>query len=49
MGTVAYRAEPRVDGYIAAQHDTLNEPALLRMVEQIIANSRAGGWRRLKT
>jgi hypothetical protein len=27
---------------------TLNAPALQRMFEQIIANNRAGGWRRLK-
>jgi hypothetical protein len=27
---------------------TLNAPALRRMFEQIIANNRAGGWRRLK-
>jgi hypothetical protein len=28
--------------------ETLNAPALQRMFEQIIANNRAGGWRRLK-
>jgi hypothetical protein len=28
--------------------ETLNEPALKAMFEQIIANNRAGGWRRLK-
>ena len=28
--------------------DTLNATALRRMFEQIIANNRAGGWRRLK-
>jgi hypothetical protein len=28
--------------------EPLNEPALQRMFEQIIANNRAGGWRRLK-
>jgi hypothetical protein len=28
--------------------DTLNAAALRRMFEQIIANNRAGGWRRLK-
>jgi hypothetical protein len=28
--------------------DTLNAPALRAMFEQIIANNRAGGWRRLK-
>jgi len=33
-----------------AVHDgePLNEAALRRMFEQIIANNRAGGWRRLK-
>jgi hypothetical protein len=30
------------------EHDTVNGPALQRMFEQIIANNRAGGWRRLK-
>jgi hypothetical protein len=28
--------------------EPLNAPALRRMLEQIIANNRAGGWRRLK-
>ena len=28
--------------------DTINEPALLAMFRQIIANNRAGGWRKLK-
>jgi hypothetical protein len=28
--------------------ETLNAPALKRMFDQIIANNRAGGWRRLK-
>jgi hypothetical protein len=28
--------------------DTLNATALRKMFEQIIANNRAGGWRRLK-
>jgi hypothetical protein len=28
--------------------ETLNAPALRTMFEQIIANNRAGGWRRLK-
>ena len=28
--------------------ETLNAGALRRMVEEIIANNRAGGWRRLK-
>jgi hypothetical protein len=30
------------------EHDPLNGPALQRMLEQVIANNRAGGWRRLK-
>jgi hypothetical protein len=30
------------------QGETMNEGALRRMFEQIIANNRAGGWRRLK-
>jgi hypothetical protein len=28
--------------------EEINEPALLAMVRQIIANNRAGGWRKLK-
>ena len=28
--------------------DTINAPALTAMLEQIIANNRAGGWRKLK-
>jgi hypothetical protein len=31
------------------QGGTLNAPALKAMFEQIIANNRAGGWRRLKS
>ncbi|MDQ6747137.1 MAG: DUF1801 domain-containing protein [Candidatus Dormibacteraeota bacterium] len=30
------------------QGDRVNGPALSRMIKQIIANNRAGGWRRLK-
>ena len=30
------------------QGNTINEPALLAMFRQIIANNRAGGWRKLK-
>jgi hypothetical protein len=30
------------------QGDAINAPALKRMVQQIIANNRAGGWRRIK-
>ena len=29
--------------------ETLNAPALLAMLRQIIANNRAGGWRKLRT
>ena len=28
--------------------DTINEPALTAMFRQIIANNRAGGWRKIK-
>jgi hypothetical protein len=28
--------------------ETINEKALLAMLRQIIANNRAGGWRKLK-
>lgn len=30
------------------QQDTINAPALIEMFRQIIANNRAGGWRKLK-
>ena len=30
------------------QDESINEPALLAMFRQIIANNRAGGWRKLK-
>ena len=30
------------------QGDTINAPALTAMLRQIIANNRAGGWRKLK-
>ena len=30
------------------QGETINAPALAAMFEQIIANNRAGGWRKLK-
>jgi hypothetical protein len=33
---------------MAAAQPPVNERALSRMFEQIIANNRAGGWRRLK-
>ena len=29
--------------------ETINAPALIAMLRQIIANNRAGGWRKLKT
>ena len=29
--------------------DSINEPALTAMLSRIIANNRAGGWRKLKT
>ncbi|TDK28130.1 DUF1801 domain-containing protein [Arthrobacter crusticola] len=35
--TVAYR-----------QGETVNAPALTAMIRQIVANNRAGGWRRIK-
>jgi hypothetical protein len=28
--------------------ETINEPALLAMFRQIVANNRAGGWRKIK-
>ncbi len=31
------------------QGDPINRPALTAMLKQIIANNRAGGWRKLKT
>jgi hypothetical protein len=30
------------------ENEPVNAPALQRMLEQIIANNRAGGWRKLK-
>jgi hypothetical protein len=30
------------------EDEPINEPALLAMFQQIIANNRAGGWRKLK-
>jgi hypothetical protein len=30
------------------QSETINAPALSAMFRQIIANNRAGGWRKLK-
>lgn len=31
-----------------AQGETINRPALIAMLRQIVANNRAGGWRKLK-
>jgi len=31
-----------------SQNETINAPALTAMFKQIIANNRAGGWRKLK-
>ena len=31
------------------QGESINAPALTRMLQQIVANNRAGGWRRLKS
>jgi hypothetical protein len=30
------------------QNETVNAPALTAMFKQIIANNKAGGWRKLK-
>jgi len=30
------------------QGEAINRPALTAMLKQIVANNRAGGWRRLK-
>jgi len=30
------------------QGEAINEPALIAMFRQIIANNRAGGWRKIK-
>lgn len=32
----------------AYEHDTIHEPALLKLFKAIIANNRAGGWRKLQ-
>ena len=31
------------------ENESINAPALTRMLRQIIANNRAGGWRKLKS
>lgn len=30
------------------QNETINEPALLNLFQSVIANNKAGGWRKLK-
>jgi hypothetical protein len=30
------------------EHGTINRPALLALLREVIANNRAGGWRRIK-
>jgi hypothetical protein len=56
---VTYQQDPRVDTFIGATcvatgdcRDTPNEKfntrALRKMFRQIIANNRAGGWRKIK-
>lgn len=57
---MTYRTDPRVDEYLDALPDwqrdicrevggeTINAAALTVMFRQIIANNRAGGWRKLK-
>jgi len=41
---------PQVDEYIAPlpEDEPINEGALVELLRQIIANNRAGGWRKLK-
>ena len=36
------------DGNVCDRGDSINEPALTAMLKQIVANNRAGGWRKLK-
>jgi hypothetical protein len=47
---VTGRRDPRVDAYLVGFRagEPINAPALLAMFRQIIANNRAGGWRKLK-
>jgi hypothetical protein len=49
---VTYERDPRVDAYIHAlpecQDEKINTRALGEMFRQIIANNRAGGWRKIK-
>ena len=43
---VTYQKDPRVDA--VRQIETINTRALAEMFPQIIANNRAGGWRKIK-
>jgi predicted secreted protein len=54
---MTYAADPRVDAahdnktahtVAIRQGETINARALRAMFKQIIANNRAGGWRKLK-
>ncbi|WP_067570009.1 DUF1801 domain-containing protein [Nocardia acidivorans] len=48
-GIITGGHENKTARMIAVQEgETLNAPALLAMFKQIVANNRAGGWRRLK-
>ena len=39
---------PDPEGIITAQHEMINTQALSEMFRQIVANNRAGGWRKIK-
>jgi len=43
---VTYQKDPRVDA--VRQIERINTRALAEMFRQIIANNRAGGWRKIK-
>ena len=43
---MTYQKDPRVDA--VRQIETINTRALGEMFRQIIANNRAGGWRKIK-
>ena len=48
-GTITARHENKTAHTVAVREgETINAPALTAMFKQIIANNRAGGWRRLK-
>jgi hypothetical protein len=48
-GIITGGHENQTGRMIAIREDeTINEPAMLAMFRQIIANNRAGGWRKLK-